>query len=136
MKIRNIEHIGLAVKDLKVASEFYGNILGLELTSEEIMEEEGVKAVFYKIGQISLELLEPIREDCAIAKHLKTKGEGIQHIAFKVENVKEAIEELEKKNVWIINEAPRKGACGMSVSFLHPISAHGVLIELVEEVKD
>ena len=136
MKLGDIDHIGLAVKDLKVAGEFYGDILGLERISEETVEEEGVKTAFYKIGQISLELLEPLREDCAVAKHLKTKGEGIQHIAFKVDNVKKAIEELEKKNVWTINEAPRKGACGMSVSFLHPISTHGVLIELVEKAKE
>ena len=136
MKFRNIDHIGLAVKNLKVADEFYGDLLGLEQTSEETVEEEGVKTAFYKIGQISLELLEPLRDDCAVAKHLKAKGEGVQHIAFKVENVKEAMEELEKKNVWIIDETPRKGSSGTSVFFLNPISTHGVLIELVEEAKE
>lgn len=130
--IEKIDHIGIAVKSIKKTSELLSNILGLKVTGEEIVEEQKVKVAFLPIGDSELELLESTSPESPIARFIAKKGEGIQHIAFKVNNIEEVLEKLKKEGVRLIDEKPRYGAGGAKIAFLHPKSTNGILIELCE----
>ena len=130
--VEKIDHIGIAVKNIKKTSELLSNILGLKVTGEEIVEEQKVKVAFLPIGDSELELLESTSPEGPIARFIEKKGEGIQHIAFKVNNVKEVLEKLKKGGVRLIDEKPRYGAGGAKIAFLHPKGTNGILIELCE----
>jgi methylmalonyl-CoA/ethylmalonyl-CoA epimerase len=130
--VKKIDHIGIAVKSIKKTSELLSNILGLKVTGEEIVEEQKVKVAFLPIGDSELELLESTSPEGPIARFIEKKGEGIQHIAFKVNNVKEVLEKLKKGGVRLIDEKPRYGAGGAKIAFLHPKGTNGILIELCE----
>jgi len=130
--VEKIDHIGIAVKSIKKTSELLSNILGLKVTGEEIVEEQKVKVAFLPIGDSELELLESTSPESPIARFIEKKGEGIQHIAFKVNNVKEVLEKLKKGGVRLIDEKPRYGAGGAKIAFLHPKGTNGILIELCE----
>jgi len=131
--VEKIDHIGIAVKSIKKTSELLRNILGLKVTGEEIVEEQKVKVAFLPTGGDSeLELLESTSPEGPIARFIEKKGEGIQHIAFKVNNVKEVLEKLKKEGVRLIDEKPRYGAGGAKIAFLHPKGTNGILIELCE----
>ena len=130
--VEKIDHIGIAVKSIKKASELLSNILGLKVTGEEIVEEQKVKVAFLPLGDSELELLESTSPEGPIARFIEKKGEGIQHIAFKVNNVKEVLEKLKKEGVRLIDEKPRYGAGGAKIAFLHPKGTNGILIELSE----
>lgn len=132
MKVEKIDHIGIAVKNLEETLKFYQEILGLECVGTEVVEEQKVKVAFLPIGDTEVELLESTEEDGPIAKFIEKKGEGIQHIAFRVENIEEAIEEMKAKGVRMIDEKPRYGAGGAKIAFCHPKSTNGVLVELSE----
>jgi methylmalonyl-CoA/ethylmalonyl-CoA epimerase len=99
----------------------------------EVIEEQKVKTGFFPITDSELELLESTEPDGPVAKHIESRGEGIQHIAFRVENIEEALRELKKKGVRLIDQAPRKGAGGAKIAFIHPKETHGVLVELCEK---
>jgi methylmalonyl-CoA/ethylmalonyl-CoA epimerase len=133
MNISHIEHIGIAVKDLQTAIPYYENVLGLKCYNIEEVTDQKVKTAFFKVGQTKLELLEPTSEESAVAKFIEKKGEGVHHIAFRVDNVANALAECESKGVQLIDKAPRKGAEGLSIAFLHPKSTLGVLTEFCEE---
>ena len=133
MNISHIEHIGIAVKDLTVAIPYYEAILGLKCYNIEEVADQKVKTAFFKVGQTKIELLEPTSEESAVAKFIEKKGEGIHHLAFRVDNVADALAECESKGVQLIDKAPRKGAEGLSIAFLHPKSTAGILTELCEE---
>jgi methylmalonyl-CoA/ethylmalonyl-CoA epimerase len=133
MNISHIEHIGIAVKDLQTAIPYYEEVLGLKCYNIEEVVEQKVKTAFFKVGQTKLELLEPTSEESAVAKFIEKKGEGVHHIAFRVEHVDEALAECESKGVQLIDKAPRKGAEGLTIAFLHPKSTAGVLTEFCEE---
>ena len=133
MNISHIEHIGIAVKDLTVAIPYYETILGLKCYNIEEVADQKVKTAFFKVGQTKIELLEPTSEESAVAKFIEKKGEGIHHLAFRVDNVADALAECESKGVQLIDKAPRKGAEGLSIAFLHPKSTAGILTELCEE---
>ena len=133
MNLSHIEHIGIAVKDLQTAIPYYEDVLGLKCYNIEEVAEQKVKTAFFKVGQTKLELLEPTSEESAVAKFIEKKGEGVHHIAFRVDNVAEALAECESKGVQLIDKVPRKGAEGLSIAFLHPKSTAGVLTELCEE---
>ena len=133
MNISHIEHLGIAVKSLEEAIPYYENILGFKCYSIEEVADQKVKTAFFKVGQTKIELLEPTSEDSAVAKFIEKRGEGIHHLAFAVEDgVANALAEVEGKGVRLIDKAPRKGAEGLNIAFLHPKSTIGVLTELCE----
>jgi methylmalonyl-CoA/ethylmalonyl-CoA epimerase len=130
--VEKIDHIGIAVKSIKKTSELLSNILGLKVTGEEIVEEQKVKVAFLPLGDSELELLESTSPEGPIARFIKKKGEGIQHIAFRVDNIEKALEKLKKEGVRLIDEKPRHGAGGAKIAFLHPKDTNGIFIELSE----
>ena len=133
MNISHIEHLGIAVKSLEEAIPYYENILGLKCYSIEEVADQKVKTAFFKVGQTKIELLEPTSEDSTIAKFIEKRGEGIHHMAFAIEDgVATALAEVEAKGVRLIDKAPRKGAEGLNIAFLHPKSTCSVLTELCE----
>ena len=133
MNICHIENLGIAVKSLEEAIPYYENILGLKCYSIEEVADQKVKTAFFKVGQTKIELLEPTSEDSTIAKFIEKRGEGIHHMAFAIEDgVANALAEVEAKGVRLIDKAPRKGAEGLNIAFLHPKSTCSVLTELCE----
>lgn len=130
--IKKIDHIGIAVKSIEEAAEFYKEVLGLEITGVEEVKEQKVRTAFIPIGESEIELLESTSEDGPIAKFIEKRGEGIQHIALQVNNIEKALEELKKKGIQLIDEVPRIGAGGAKIAFVHPKSTNGVLLELCQ----
>ncbi len=129
---KKISHIGIAVKNLDEAIQFYKK-LGLEVEGIEVIESQKVKVAFIPVGNVRLELLEPTSEDSTVAKFLVKKGEGIHHLALGTENLEKRLQEIEKKGIKLIDKIPRKGAHNTNIAFLHPKSTYGVLLELCEE---
>ena len=132
MKVLKIDHLGIAVHSIEESRKLFGDTLGLEFEGTETVEEQKVTTAFFPVGDSEVELLESTAPDGPIAKYLEKRGEGIQHIAFRVENIEVALAELKEKGIRLIDEKPRKGAGGAKIAFLHPKSTHGVLIELSE----
>ena len=132
MQISHIEHIGIAVKRLEDAIPYYENILGMKCYSIEEVADQKVKTAFFMVGQTKIELLEPTSEESTIAAFIEKRGEGIHHIAFCVDNAENALNEMGEKGVRLIDKAPRAGAEGLMIGFLHPKSTGGVLTELCE----
>jgi len=130
--IKKIDHIGIAVKDLEAALKLYEEVLGLKSVGTEVVEEQKVKVAFLPTGDSEVELLESTSPDGPIAKFIAKNGEGIQHIAFRVDNLEQKLAELKEKGIRLIDEKPRYGAGGAKIAFLHPKSTFGVLIELSE----
>ncbi len=130
--IKHISHIGIAVKDLDEGIAFYQK-LGLTLEGTEEVASQMVKVAFFPVGDTRIELLAPTSEESPIAKFIEKKGEGIQHIAFAVEDLPEALKETEEDGIRLIDKEPRPGAHGADIAFLHPKSTGGVLIELCKE---
>ena len=135
MEISHIEHLGIAVKSIEEALPYYEKVLGLKCYSIEEVADQKVKTAFFKVGQTKIELLEPTSEESAVAKFIEKKGEGIHHIAFSVNSVQEALNEVAEKGVQLIDKAPRNGAEGLNIAFLHPKSTCSVLTELCEDPK-
>jgi len=132
--VEKIEHIGIAVKNLKEANEVYEKLLGYPPYKVESVESEGVKTSFFHAGESKIELLEATHPDSAIAKFIQKKGEGMHHIAFAVEDIKTEMNRLQKEGFKVINESPVKGADDQWVCFVHPKDTHGVLIELCQKI--
>jgi methylmalonyl-CoA/ethylmalonyl-CoA epimerase len=130
--VSKIDHIGIAVSNLEETVKLYTDFLGLKVEKTETHAEQKVNVAFLPIGDTEFELLEPNDPESAIAKFIKTRGEGIQHIALRVENIEEAIAEMRAKGMRFIDEKPRIGAGGTKIAFLHPKNTHGVLLELVQ----
>jgi methylmalonyl-CoA/ethylmalonyl-CoA epimerase len=133
MKPSHIEHIGIAVKSLDEAIPYYENVLGLECYAVEEVKEQKVKTAFFKIGQTKIELLESTDPEGPVGKFIEKRGEGIHHMAFAVENLEGCLEETAEKGIRLIDLAPRKGAEGLDIAFLHPKSTFGVLTEFCED---
>jgi methylmalonyl-CoA/ethylmalonyl-CoA epimerase len=132
MKILKVDHIGVAINDIEKAKELYCGILGLTHAGDEIVQEQKVKTAFFPVGDTEIELLQSTSPDGPIAKYIELRGEGIQHIALRVENIEEALVELKARGVRLIDERPRRGAGGAKIAFLHPKSTFGILVELCE----
>jgi len=132
MKVLKIDHLGIAVNSIDEGKNFFSDILGLEFEGTETVAEQKVTTAFFPVGDSEVELLESTAPDGPVAKYIEKKGEGIQHIAFRVENIEDALSELKEKGIRLIDETPRKGAGGAKIAFLHPKSTHGVLVELCE----
>ncbi|NDV68041.1 methylmalonyl-CoA epimerase [Dysgonomonas sp. 25] len=133
MNISHIEHLGIAVKSIEEQLPYYEGVLGLKCYNIEVVEDQKVKTAFFKVGQTKIELLEPTSPDSTIAKFIEKRGEGIHHIAFSVDGVANALKEMEEKGVQLIDKAPRGGAEGLNIAFLHPKSTGSVLTELCED---
>ena len=131
MKAR-LDHIGIAVQDLGQALAFYRDALGLHVEAPEEVQEQRVRAYFIPVGEPALELLEATASDSAIAKYIEKRGPGIHHITLRVDDIHAALEQLKARNVRLVDEQPRPGAEGKLVAFIHPSSAHGVLVELCQ----
>lgn len=127
--LEKIDHIGVAVKSLDEATAFY-KTMGAEPHHFEEVASQKVRVAFIKIGESNIELLEPTSPDSPIAKYIEKKGEGIHHIAYRVDDVQTALDALKADGAKLINDEPMEGAHGMKVAFVHPKSVNGVLTEL------
>lgn len=130
MKISHIEHIGIAVTSLDEAIPYYEGVLGMKCYAVEEVADQKVKTAFFQVGDTKIELLESTDPEGPIGKFIEKKGQGIHHMAFAVDNVDEALTEVEEKGVKLIDKQGRKGAEGLNIGFLHPKSTLGVLTEL------
>jgi len=130
--VRKVDHIGVAVSNLEEALKVYTDVLGLKLHGTEVVEEQKVRVAFMPVGDTEIELLESTDPEGPIAKFIEKRGEGIQHIAFRVDDIEEALEQMRQKGVRLIDEKPRYGAGGARIAFLHPKSTGGVLVELCQ----
>ena len=134
--MRKIEHIGIAVRDLKTSNTLFEKLFGTPPYKMEEVVSEGVRTSFFKSGPNKIELLEATREDSPIAKYLDKKGEGIHHIAFDVEDIHAEVARLKAEGFVVLNETPKKGADNKLVAFLHPKTTNGVLVELCQEIPE
>lgn len=133
--MKKIEHIGIAVKDLKISNEIFAAIFGKPHYKTEEVASEGVNTSFFEVGPNKIELLEGTNENSPISKFIEKKGEGVHHIAFAVDDILSEVARLKKAGFVVINEIPKKGADNKLVVFLHPKSTNGVLIELCQEIE-
>lgn len=133
MEITHIEHIGIAVKSIEESIPYYENILGLKCYAVEEVKDQRVKTAFFMVGKTKIELLESTDPEGPIGKFIEKRGEGIHHMAYAIKGIEGAIGELEAKGVQMIDKAPRKGAEGLHIAFLHPKSSGGVLTEICED---
>jgi methylmalonyl-CoA epimerase len=131
-----ISHLGIATTGIDEALKFWENALGLKQTQWEVVEEQKVRVAFLPIGDTRIELLEPTSDDSPISKFLEKRGGGIHHIAIEVENINESLRVLKANGARLIDETPRIGAGNCLVAFVHPQSSGGVLLELVEYIKN
>ncbi|MCK5310926.1 MAG: methylmalonyl-CoA epimerase [Desulfobacteraceae bacterium] len=132
MKIQKIDHLGIAVSSIESGKKFWQDVMGLELEGTETVEEQKVTTAFMPVGESEVELLESTSPDGPVAKYIEKKGAGLQHVAFRVENIDEALAELKEKGVKLIDQTPRNGAGGARIAFLHPKATGGILVELCE----
>lgn len=130
--LEKIDHIGIAVRDLEQSLKLYRDLFGLPLAGVEEVAEQKVKTAFFPLGESKLELLQSTDPGGAVAKFIEARGEGIQHIAFRVSNLEEKLAQLKEQGVRLIDEKPRRGAGGAKIAFLHPRSTGGILMELCE----
>ncbi len=129
-KVLKVDHIGIAVKDMETAKKFYTEMLGMTALGEEVVEQQKVKVCFIPSGDSEVELLESTSPEGPIAKFIEKNGEGIQHLALRVDNIEAALADLKAKGVRLIDEVPRYGAGGASIAFIHPKATGGILLEL------
>jgi methylmalonyl-CoA/ethylmalonyl-CoA epimerase len=130
--LNRIYHLGYAVEDIEAAARFYSENFGAEPTEPEVVEEQGIVATMFRVGESMIELVQPTRPDSPVRRFLERRGEGVHHVAYEVEDLEAALRELKRNGVELVDEEPRAGAGGTRVAFVHPKSAFGVLTELVE----
>jgi methylmalonyl-CoA/ethylmalonyl-CoA epimerase len=130
--LNRIYHLGYAVEDIEAASEFYRENFGAVPGELEVVEEQGIVATMFRVGESQIELVQPTRPDSPVGKFLAKHGEGFHHVAFEVDDLREALSELKRNGVNLIDEEPRRRAGEMKIAFIHPEGAFGVLTELVE----
>ncbi len=133
--MNKIEHIGIAVKNLKESIEIYQKMLNTDCYKTELVATENVNTAFLKVGENKIELLEATSDSSPIAKFLEKKGEGIHHIAFAVDDILAEMERLKSEGFTLLNESPKKGADNKMICFVHPKETNGVLIELCQEIR-
>jgi methylmalonyl-CoA/ethylmalonyl-CoA epimerase len=134
MKIIKVDHIGVAVNSIESSLKFFANTLGLKLEGQETVAEQKVTTAFLPVGDTEVELLQSTAPDGPIAGFIEKKGEGVQHVAFLVDNIEAALKELEAKGIRLIDKVPRMGAGGKKIAFVHPKDTYGVLVELCQKV--
>ena len=133
MQLNRLDHVGIAVSDLEAARGFYEGVLGLRAAHEEVLANQGVHEVLYRLGDAWVQLVAPLGADTPVGRFLAKRGEGLHHVGYSVANVASALDDLRSAGVEVVNEAPHIGSGGTTIAFVHPRGAHGVLIELVEE---
>lgn len=131
--LTNVEHIGIAVKDIAVSNALFSKLLNVAPYKSEAVESEGVMTSFFKVNETKIELLEASNPESAIAKFIEKKGEGVHHIAFEVDDIRAEMKRLESEGFILLNAEPKLGADNKLVCFLHPKSSNGVLVELCQE---
>jgi len=131
----SVEHIGIAVKDEKEAVERFTKLLGIPPYKEEVVEGEGVKTIFFQLPNLKIELLVALNEASPIAKFIEKRGEGIHHIAFRTASLSQVLSELKAKGFHVLYDPPKDGADQMQITFLHPKSTAGVLVEFCEPLQ-
>ena len=131
--MKKIEHIGIAVKDLKAANNLYSKLLNAAPYKMEEVDSENVNTSFFQVGESKIELVEGTSPDSPISKFIEKRGEGVHHIAFEVDDIEKEIARLTKEGFQMIHEKPKDGADNKLIAFLHPKSSNGVLIELCQE---
>ena len=127
-----IYHLGYAVHDLKTAARFYERNFGARPSEPEVVEEQGIVATMFGVGESQIELVQPTRPDSPVGKFLAKRGEGFHHVAYRVDDLAEALAHLKRNGVELIDEEPRRGVGGTRMAFVHPHAVFGVLTELVE----
>lgn len=132
MKILKIDHLGIAVNSIEEGKSFWSDILGLNFEGSETVAEQKVTTAFFPVGESEVELLESTAPDGPVARYIEKRGQGIQHVAFRVADIASALEELKARGVRLIDETPRVGAGGAKIAFLHPKDTNGVLVELCQ----
>lgn len=132
--MKKIEHIGIAVKDIAISNILFTKLFNKPPYKEEEVVSEGVKTSFFQMGESKIELLQGVTEESAITKFIEKKGEGIHHIAFKVDNIVEEIKRMQAEGFEMIHKEPKRGADNMLIAFLHPKGTNGVLVELCQEI--
>ncbi|MFT6165756.1 MAG: methylmalonyl-CoA/ethylmalonyl-CoA epimerase [Vicingaceae bacterium] len=131
--LNKIEHLGIAVKDIKASAKMYEVLLGKPSYKTEVVESEGVSTMFFQIGDSKIELLEATNPESSIAKFIEKKGEGVHHIAYDVSDIDAELERLKAEGFELIHKTPKDGADNKIIAFLHPRSTGGVLVELCQE---
>jgi methylmalonyl-CoA epimerase len=131
--LTEIDHVAIAVNDLEAAIAYYRDAFGAEVEHREVIERDGVEEALLKVAQSYVQLLHPIRDDSTVAKYLANKGEGLHHVGYRVDDCAAALERVKGLGFRAIDEEPRPGSRGTTVAFLHPKTAFGTLIELVQE---
>ena len=132
MRVLKIDHLGIAVNSIDEGKKFWSDILGLDFEGAETVAEQKVTTAFFPVSESEVELLESTSPDGPVAKYIEKRGAGIQHVAFRVEDIDAALAELKEKGVKLIDQEPRIGAGGARIAFLHPKATGGVLVELCE----
>ena len=132
MEILKIDHLGIAVNSIDDGKNFWSDVLGLKFEGAETVETQKVTTAFFPVGDSEVELLESTAPDGPVAKFIEKKGTGFQHVAFRVANIEEALQELNDKGIQLIDQVPRIGAGGAKIAFLHPKATGGVLVELCQ----
>jgi len=130
-----IDHLGIAVRSISGSLSFYRDALGLELSGTEEVQDQGVRVALLPAGESRIELLEPFSEDTPVGRFIARRGEGLHHICYEVDDLASKLVDLRSRGVRLLEGYPRRGAEGKLVAFLHPTSAHGVLVELVEKAE-
>jgi len=128
-----IDHVAIAVHDLEAAIDYYRSTFGCEVEHREVVESDGVEEALLKVADSYIQLLTPTRADSPVAKYLEKKGEGLHHIGYRVADCGAALDSVKRNGHKVIDEAPRPGSRGTTVAFIHPKTAYGTLIELVQE---
>jgi len=132
MTVKKIDHIGIVVQDIEAALKVYRDALGLELTKTELVPEQQVKIAFLPTGESEIELVQPTTDDSGVARYLARRGEGVHHICLEVDDIEAALAQVAAMGMELIDKTPRTGSDGQKLAFVHPKSAHGVLIEFYE----
>lgn len=130
--IQKINHIGIAVRALDEHIPFYQDVLGLTLAGIEEVADQQVRVAMFRVGEVQIELLEPLSEESPIAKFMEKKGEGMHHIAYQTDDIHQELDQLKEKEIRLIDELPRSGAHGSQIAFIHPKSSARVLTEICE----
>lgn len=133
MLLTEIDHVAIAVNDLEAAIAYYAETFGAEVDHREVVESDGVEEALLKVADSYVQLLTPTRDDSPVAKYLERKGEGLHHVGYRVDDCAAALEAVKAQGGRVIDEAPRPGSRGTTVAFVHPKTAFGTLIELVQE---
>lgn len=134
--LKRLDHIAVAVNNLEEAASFYQNVIGLTLSGVEVVTAQKTKVGFFRIGETNIELVQPAEPDSPLVKFLETRGQGIHHLCFEVDDVEAEVKSYLAKGATMVDQTPRPGAHGTRVAFVHPKSSGGVLIELTEHPKN